>query len=431
MMPSRWSHLARHGLLGSTLLTIAAARPAAAESCDNETASTIGVVLGIDFAPNARLMGGIEGRRCVGDQSEVFVRFELGHGTRMIVGGRVRPFESMSDESDKEKLGLEAGIAMESSGKLGAHLAATYGYHFAYLAAQGLFPLSGRERPARASMLFGVSPSALGGTTTVSEGRPLIHDGKLVRPAIAMMPFARSAEDRAVRDHFASSAQLELSSVWTFLRLAAELAAVGAPDELIALALDAADDEVRHAGMCARAAGGVELTPLAITAAQPRFTSRSKAALSTLAIEAWFEGCLNETAAAEEARLAAGEAEGIVGRMLETIARDEQRHAELSWAVLAWVYDVAPGVARAALIDAPGLPRVAHATQDPALARRGVASPKISRRRSEPPCFTTRRLRFTGCNRICAKIIGLPFQCTGKRKGGPIYYHCTNIGITT
>ena len=379
MLPSRWSHLARHGLLGSTLLTIAAARPAAAESCDSEAASTLGFVIGMDFTPNAKLIGGIEGRRCVGDQSEVFMRLELGRGARLIVGGRARPFESMSDESDKEKLGLEAGLAMESSGKLGAHLAATYGYHFAYLAAQGLFPLSGRERPTRASMLFGLAPSALGSVSTVSEGRPLIHEGQLVRPAIAMLPVAHSSEDRAVRNHFASSAQLELSSVWTFLRLAAELAAVGAPDELIARALDAADDEVRHAGMCARAAGGVELTPLAISAAQPRFLSRSKAALSTLVVEAWFEGCLNETAAAEEARLAADEAEGIVGRMLAAIARDEQRHAELSWAVLAWVYDVAPGLARAALIDAPNLPAVALAAQDPALARRGVASPKISR----------------------------------------------------
>ena len=379
MLPSRWSHLARHGLLGSTLLTIAAARPAAAESCDSEAASTLGFVIGMDFTPNAKLIGGIEGRRCVGDQSEVFMRLELGRGARLIVGGRARPFESMSDESDKEKLGLEAGLAMESSGKLGAHLAATYGYHFAYLAAQGLFPLSGRERPTRASMLFGLAPSALGSVSTVSEGRPLIHEGQLVRPAIAMLPVAHSSEDRAVRNHFASSAQLELSSVWTFLRLAAELAAVGAPDELIARALDAADDEVRHAGMCARAAGGVELTPLAISAAQPRFLSRSKAALSTLVVEAWFEGCLNETAAAEEARLAADEAEGSVGRMLAAIARDEQRHAELSWAVLAWVYDVAPGLARAALIDAPNLPAVALAAQDPALARRGVASPKISR----------------------------------------------------
>lgn len=378
MMPSRWSHLARHGLLGSTLLTIAAARPAAAEPCDRETESTIGFVFGMDFAPNARLMGGIEGRRCVGDQSELFVRLELGRGARLIAGGRVRPFESMSDESDKEKLGLEAGFAIESDGKLGAHLAATYGYHFAYLAAQGLFPLSGRERPTRASMLFGFSPSALGTTTSV-EGRPLIHDGQLVRPAIAMLPFAHSAEDRAVRDHFTSSAQLELSSVWTFLRLAAELAAVGAPARLIALALDAADDEVRHAGMCARAAGGVDLQPLPLAAARPRFLSRSKHALETLVIEAWFEGCLNETAAAEEARLAAGEAEGIVGRMLETIARDEHRHAELSWAVLAWVYGVAPGIARAALKDAPVLPQVAQTLQDPALARRGVASPKISR----------------------------------------------------
>ena len=64
--------------------------------------------------------------------------------------------------------------------------------------------------------------------------------------------------------------------------------------------------------------------------------------------------------------------------MLAAIAHDEQRHAELSWAVLAWVRDVAPEVTPA-LMDIPRVAVVASETHDPALARRGVASPKISR----------------------------------------------------
>ena len=115
------------------------------------------------------------------------------------------------------------------------------------------------------------------------EGRPLVHGGQMLRPGIAVLPAARDAEGRAVRDHYASSAQLELSSVWTFLRLAEELAAVGAPAALIAAALDAADDEVRHAELCAAAAGGVELWSLPGWVARPRFDRRSAQALAVLA----------------------------------------------------------------------------------------------------------------------------------------------------
>ena len=45
MLPIRWSALARHGLLGTTLVGIAA-RPAAAESCDYVADSTVGFVFG-------------------------------------------------------------------------------------------------------------------------------------------------------------------------------------------------------------------------------------------------------------------------------------------------------------------------------------------------------------------------------------------------
>lgn len=391
-MLSRWPSLARHGLLGSTLLTIAA-RSAAAEPCGEEIDRSIGIVFGMDFAPKAKVLFGLEGRACIGDKGEAFARLQVGGGARLIVGARIRPLESMTEESNSELLGVEAGLALESDGKLGAHLAATYGYHFAYLAAQGLFPLSGRERPTRAGMVFGVSPWSLPNTSTAVDGRPLIHDGQYVRPEITSLPRVRGAEDRAVRDHFASSAQIELSSVWTFLRLAAELAAAGAPAELIARALDAADDEVRHAELCAQAAGGVELAALPMIAAQPRFTTRSPRALATLAVEAWLEGCLNETAAAEEARLAARDAE-INVEMLTAIARDEDRHAELSWAVLAWVFEVAPAVARAAISDAPAAIAVASPSQDPALARVGVACSRISRAaRAHAETAGRRRLR--------------------------------------
>ena len=377
-LPTRWSHLARHGLLGASLLG-ASASPAAASPCDEHAASSVALVLGLDLWPRARLIAGLEARRCLSDGSEAMMRLELGGGTpRLIAGVRARPFEGLDNTDDgADLLGFEAGAVLDFEARFGAHLAATYGVHYSYLAAQGFFPMTGTPRPERFSLVAGFAPWTAMASTSVA-GRPLSADGRFVRPALASpLAATRSAEARAVRDHFVSSAQYEYSSVWTFLRLAAELAAVGAPEALIVAALDAADDEVRHAELCAEAAGGLELAPLPLAAARPRFTARSPQALAVLAVEAWSEGCLNEGAAAEEARLAAAEASGPAASMLTRIARDEAGHAELSWAVLSWLFATAPEVASGALAGLPGShPRTTHQT-DPALARHGVPSGAI------------------------------------------------------
>ncbi len=370
----RWSNLARHGLLGTTLLGLASTA-ASADPCDTVESRTIALVLGIDVAPRLRLIGGIEARQCLTSRTDGLLRIELGGGAPRLIGGlHARPFERAATESLVEQLGVEAGAGLDTHGRLGLHLGATLGEPAGYLALQTRFVLGDPPQPARYSLLGGLAPWAVAEEMVV-EGRPLVRAGQLVRPALATLPPARSAEARAARDHFASSAQLELSSVTSFLRLAAELAAVGAPAALIARALDAADDELRHAEQCAAAAGGVALWTLPAWLAQPRFTARSPHALAILATEAWREGCLNETAAAEEARLASAEADGPIRAILAAIAGDEAGHAALSWSVLEWTFAVAPATTAAALA---GLPQVASATEgadlDPALVRRGVPS---------------------------------------------------------
>lgn len=369
----RWSHLARHGLLGTTLLAAAAPATASAEPCDELADRSVTLVLGLEVSPKVRVVGGIEGRQCLSDNTEAMLRLELGgDAPRLIAGARARPFETMAerdrDAEDLAAIGFEAGGVLDLHGRFGAHLAATYGAHFAYLAAQ--LHHRGDDRPARFSLLAAFSPWTVEHETSVA-GRPLVRDGRMVAPAITRLPRFARAEDRAVRDHFARAARLEYSSVWAFLRLAAELAAVGAPAALIARALDAADDEVRHAEQCARAAGGVALAALPAELARPRFTARSPRALAVLAAEAWREGCIEEGAAAEEARLAAGEATANAA-MLAAIAADERRHAELSWAVLAWIAGVEP--ARVASLRGRPVPARTFERRDPALARRGVPS---------------------------------------------------------
>lgn len=398
-MSNRWKHLVRHGLIGGSLVAAASA-PAAADSCgpnlDNE--AVIGLTLGVDVSPKAALIGGVEVRRCISQKTELMGRIELGGGgIRVIAGARARPFEDGDyyDDGNADLLGIEAGVSMSLQGDFGAHLAGSYGYAYAYLALQANFPLTTRDnRPqiTRTSINAGFSPwSAF--SSTVVEGRPVSVNGRFITPdVIAQLAIARTAEDRAVRDHFTRSARFEYSSVWTFLRLAAELEAVGAPAYLIAAALDAADDEVRHAELCAREAGGLSLAPLSMLAAQPRFTQRTDSSLAILAHEAWVEGCLNEGAAAEEARIASQEAQGSVRETLATIAADEATHAALAWNVLAWIRSIAPAIVRDATRETPAI--VAATEHDVALVRRGVPSERITAAaRSSAIHAATTRLR--------------------------------------
>ena len=371
MLPRRWSHLVRHGLLGTTLL----ASSAQAAPCDDVADRSVVLVFGVNVSPKLSLVGGIEARQCIGETSEAMVRFELGGDKPRFIGGaRARPFDSGSFEGDGDDLlGFEAGLLLDFKARFGAHVAVTYGTHVTYGALQ-LQNLFASDTP-RWSAVLGISPDRDDHSTSV-PGRPILRDGRMVRPAISRLAEVACAEDRAVRDHFAAAAQLEASSVWTFLRLAAELAAVGAPDALIAAALDAADDEVRHAELCARAAGGLALAGLPAGTANPRFTQRSPHALAILAREAWLEGCLNEGAAAREAAYASSETTTVSTRtMLAAIATDEARHAQLAWDVLAWILALRPELATTL-----ALPTTPTATSvDAALVRRGIPSHAASR----------------------------------------------------
>lgn len=377
-MSRRWSALVRHGLVGGSLL---AASTAAATPCDDTgTDKIVGVTIGFDFAPKFSLVGGIEARACTSSETEVMARIEIGGGRPRIIGGaRISPLAGDGPQEGVELLGLEAGVGLDLDARLGVHLAAVYGTTVAYAAAQTYVPISNPvgAPPAqqRGSLIVGLSPWSWLESTTV-EGRPLTIDGRMVHPEIIRHgTLGRSAEDRAVAAHFERSARAEYSSVWSFLRLAAELDAVGAPAQLVAAALDAAEDEVRHAEACARAAGELALIPLPPSAAQPRFLSRSPRALELLATEAYAEGALNEGAASLEAHFAAETAQDETKSMLAAIARDEAGHASLAWAVLTWVMDVAPDSARAAVASVPTpTTSIVLAHRDAALARRGVPS---------------------------------------------------------
>jgi hypothetical protein len=176
------------------------------------------------------------------------------------------------------------------------------------------------------------------------DGRPLRTEEGVVTLCEAARGAAANGrapdcEDASIADAWARDAQAEAASVPAFLQLAAELLAHGAPHALVARALDAAEDEIRHAYACARMASrlsGTAVRPVLPDVA-PRPPLAGPAGIARLAVESWLDGCVGEGAAAERAGLAARAATDPTARRTRArIARDEARHADLGWHVLAW-----------------------------------------------------------------------------------------------
>jgi tRNA isopentenyl-2-thiomethyl-A-37 hydroxylase MiaE len=158
---------------------------------------------------------------------------------------------------------------------------------------------------------------------------------------------AQTARARsALGAYFAATAHLEAASVHAFRRLHRELAEHRAPGRLLRAARRAQRDEVRHAhqtGRMARRFGGAPVRPVV-----KHLPTR---ALDVVAIENAVEGCVRETFGALVASFQAAHAEdATIARMMSSIARDETRHAALSWSVARWAWGKLDAGARAQLV---------------------------------------------------------------------------------
>jgi len=200
------------------------------------------------------------------------------------------------------------------------------------------------------------------------------------RPAGWRGPLAFEVSD--LGSYFAEVARLEAASVHAFRILRDELRAHGAPKKLQRAAARAARDEIRHTratGALARRFGG-----------RPGVADVERGALRSvevMALENAVEGCVRETYGALLATLQARVArDPIVRAAMMRIARDETKHAALSWSVGRWLetrldrharcqveaakraaarelvslaaHDVPPSLA-----DVAGLPRAGEASQ--------------------------------------------------------------------
>lgn len=167
-------------------------------------------------------------------------------------------------------------------------------------------------------------------TAVVEEGDPNCAIGR--RPK-GLITTSSSRQSRTVGSFFANAARLEAASVHAFAQLENELRTYRAPRTLIRDARRARNDEVRHARMTRRLAKKNGGRPLAarirITEMRPFFEFVKENAV---------EGCIRETFGALVATYQAKHATDMqIQRAMEVIARDETRHASLSWRIAQWV----------------------------------------------------------------------------------------------
>lgn len=157
--------------------------------------------------------------------------------------------------------------------------------------------------------------------------------GAVGRRPVGLEPEHRTGPPGELGDYFARLAHLEEASVRAFYDLRSELVEQGAPEELVAQALRAARDEVRHARAMDRLARRFGGSP-----PNARVRKREPRSLEAMARDNAAEGCIREAYGALLASWQAAHArDPEVAAEMARIAEDETRHAALSWAIARWV----------------------------------------------------------------------------------------------
>jgi hypothetical protein len=221
-----------------------------------------------------------------------------------------------------------------------------------------------------------------------SPGRPLRVRGVPVLPRVrrggrrpddppceARLTDLADDTRRALARAWEGDARYEHASVPAFEHLAHDLEVARAPRALVAWARRAAEEEAGHASLCFGLASSyagctVGASPVPFAPPWVRRAETRSALLERLAVESLIDGCVGEAAAAVGAALGADRAQDpVVKGVLERIAREEDTHAGLAWAILDWLLGEEP---RLASILAGRLERIeidAGDTREPPLPR--------------------------------------------------------------
>jgi hypothetical protein len=220
-----------------------------------------------------------------------------------------------------------------------ATLAVVVGGGFTALGALVVLVASMMGAPGRPVRVAGIPwlprvRRAYGGRDDAPRAHPLVR-----------MP---SSQTRSVLTKlWIADARAEHASIAAFERLAAELDLLGAPAALIQWAKRAAREEDGHARAClelAAAYGGVavDVVPSRSALSSPRFTkpgssARRRVLLTRMPVESLLEGSVGEGLAAKVAREGSICAREVpLASILDQVAREEESHASLARAILAW-----------------------------------------------------------------------------------------------
>jgi hypothetical protein len=156
-------------------------------------------------------------------------------------------------------------------------------------------------------------------------GRPVAHT-----PPFRGIP-------RTAREHFQRAAYYEAASIVAFQQLIFDLQTLGAPSELVRAAEHGKADEARHTRLSIAASGSFDGPPPSPWPRLPGARRRTLSALD-LALDNAVAGCVNETFGTwlqlYQARAAPKAWQRAVARR---IARDEARHAALSFRIFDWL----------------------------------------------------------------------------------------------
>ncbi|MFZ5892751.1 MAG: hypothetical protein ACOY0T_16955 [Myxococcota bacterium] len=170
----------------------------------------------------------------------------------------------------------------------------------------------------------------------VVEGRALRDAGGAARSVASH----RSCHDLgAMARRWESDAREEYASIGAFIQLAHELAYAGAPRQIVARALAAANEEIDHAELCLSLAAQFARRPLEFEGAPLalRQPLQGIAALERLAAESALDGWLGEGQAALRAQNRGLVAADVASsRVHRRIAKEEASHAALGADVVRW-----------------------------------------------------------------------------------------------
>lgn len=182
---------------------------------------------------------------------------------------------------------------------------------------------------------------------SVSRGDWLADAPSPGAPSLASL----SAHERAVLSaHWLREAAYEHASVASFARFSLELLALGAPASLLEGALRAGLDEVAHARLAYSLAVLFDPSHALVGPGPLPAPTLPAVSIARFVRDTFRDGCVAETYAAHEARIAADEcALPQVRDALDRIARDEAEHAALAFRALAWALRALGPAAREAL----------------------------------------------------------------------------------